>query len=208
MTIPFVLVDQFYFCMLQPIRLDFSEKFIFELDLSSYSFKITCILLRQVISLNKMVVLAAKFTILIPWSIICILLILLSASMKLASTLARIMYNSIESERPRWTPRIRVKGLYGRPFILILDWMLVYPTSIMWMNLFPYPNFCKAEKIKFQWKSNQSNSKGFEKILINIYYTERFLFGLLGTSIVSRINRLFYCSIFNSSWLVFTYYYI
>ena len=34
----------------------------------SYSLKITCILLRQVISLKKMVVLSVKFTILISWS--------------------------------------------------------------------------------------------------------------------------------------------
>ena len=52
------------------------EKFIFELDASSYSFKITCILSRQVISLKKMVVSSAKFTILISWSPICIPLIL------------------------------------------------------------------------------------------------------------------------------------
>ena len=52
------------------------EKFIFELDASSYSFKITCILSRQVISLKKMVVSSAKFTILISWSPICVPLIL------------------------------------------------------------------------------------------------------------------------------------
>ena len=34
----------------------------------SYSLKITCILLRQVISFKKMVVLSVKFTILISWS--------------------------------------------------------------------------------------------------------------------------------------------
>ena len=56
----------------------------------------TCILLRQVISLKKMVVLSAKFTILISWSPICIPLILLSALMRLASTSAAILYNSME----------------------------------------------------------------------------------------------------------------
>ena len=71
------------------------EKFIFELDASSYSFKITCILSRQVISLKKMVVSSAKFTILISWSPICIPLILLLALMKLASTSAAIMYKTI-----------------------------------------------------------------------------------------------------------------
>ena len=72
------------------------EKFIFELDASSYSFKINCILSKQVISLKKMVVSSAKFTILISWSPICIHLILLLAFMKLASTSATIMYKSIE----------------------------------------------------------------------------------------------------------------
>ena len=76
------------------------EKFIFELDASSYSFKITCILSRQVISLKKMVVLSAKFTILISWSPICIPLILLLELMKLASTAATIMYKSIENRHP------------------------------------------------------------------------------------------------------------
>ena len=31
-----------------------------------------------------------------------------------------------------------------RPFILILDWMLENATSVMGMNLPPYPNFCKT----------------------------------------------------------------
>ena len=53
------------------------EKFTLELDASSCSFKITFILLRQVIYFKKMVVSLAKFTILIPWSHICIPLILL-----------------------------------------------------------------------------------------------------------------------------------
>ena len=55
------------------------EKFTFDLDTSSYRFKITCILLRQVIPLKKMVVSSAKFTILILWSPICIPLFLLLA---------------------------------------------------------------------------------------------------------------------------------
>ena len=60
-----------------------------------YSLKITCILLRQVISLKKMVVLPVKFTILISWPPICIPLILLSALMRLASTSAAVLYNNL-----------------------------------------------------------------------------------------------------------------
>ena len=48
------------------------EKLIFELDASLYSFKITFSLSRQIISLNKMVVLTANFTILILWFPFCI----------------------------------------------------------------------------------------------------------------------------------------
>ena len=55
-----------------------SEKFVFELDASSYSFKITCILLRQATSLKEMVVSSAKFTTLISWSTICVPLILIN----------------------------------------------------------------------------------------------------------------------------------
>ena len=128
----------------------FIEKFIFELDASSYSFEITCILSRQVISLTKMVVSSAKFTILISWPPICIPLIFLLALMKLASTSAAIMYKSIENKHKWQTSRVRVKGSDRRSFILILDWILVYTSSTMWMNLSPYPNLWKAEKLKSQ----------------------------------------------------------
>ena len=122
------------------------EKFIFELSAFSYSFEITCIPLRQVIYPKKMVMLSAKFTNFISWSPICTPLILLSASMKLASTWPALIYDTDESGHPWRTPCIRVKGSDRRPFILILDWMLVYATSIVRMNFFPYPAFCKTEK--------------------------------------------------------------
>ena len=94
-------------------------------------FKITCIPLKQAISLNKkMVVLSANFTILMSLSLIYIPLILVSALMKLASTLASILYKSMESRHP-WKTNIRVKGSDRRPFILILDSILVYATLII-----------------------------------------------------------------------------
>ena len=126
------------------------EKFIFELKAYSYSFKITCILLRQVISPKKMVMSSAKFTNLISWSPICTPLILSSASMELASTSAALIYNTDESGHPWRTPCIRVKGSNRRPFISILDWTLVYATLIVRMNFSPYPTFCKTENAKFQ----------------------------------------------------------
>ena len=112
-TILVVLVDQFYFHMYhQPINPWLFEKIIFwDLCIFAFSYgsKITCILLRQVVSLKKMVVLSAKFTILISWSSSCIPLIPLSALMRLASTSVAIFYKSMESIHP-WRTHIRVKG--------------------------------------------------------------------------------------------------
>ena len=128
----------------------FFEKFFFELDASSYSFKITCVLLRQVRSLRKIVVTSAKFTILISWSPIYIPLIPLLVLIKLASTSAALMYKSIDCRHPWQTSCVRVKGSARRPFILILDWILVYTSLTMWKNLSPYPNLYKAEMLKSQ----------------------------------------------------------
>ena len=61
------------------------EKFIFGLE-ASYSFKITCILLRQVIFLKKNRGVISKIYCLVSWSSICTRLILVSALMKMAST--------------------------------------------------------------------------------------------------------------------------
>ena len=97
-----------------------------------------------------MVVSSAKFTISISWSPICIPLILLLVLIKLASTLATISYNNMENRHPWQTPRIRVKGSGTMPFILILDWILAYKSSTMWMNLSPYPNLWKGENLKSQ----------------------------------------------------------
>ena len=132
----------------------------------SYSFKIILIVLRQVISLlKKMVVLSAKLTILISWSPVCIPLILLSVLMKFASTSAAILYNSLESTHT-WETNLRVKGSHRRPFILILDSILVYATSIMRMNLSPYPNLYKAENIK-------STLRILQKDFYSVYLTHQ-----------------------------------
>ena len=127
-----------------------------------------------------MVVLSAKFTILISWSPICIPLILLSAFMKLTSTSGAILYNSMESRHP-WRTNIRVKGSDRRLLFLILYSILVYATWIMWMNLSPYPNLCKVEKtksalralkkdylfIQFIWLVNYvTNSTVYSKVIL------------------------------------------
>ena len=127
-TIPVGQVDELYFYMHYPIKAWLLGKIIFKLISFSYSLKITCILLRQVISLKKMVVLSVKFNILISWSPFCIPLILLSALMRLASISAAVLYNNLDSWH-YWQTHIGVKGSNRRPFILILDSILVYATS-------------------------------------------------------------------------------
>ena len=103
---------------------------------------------------RKIVMLSAKLTILISWSPICTTLILLLALMKLASTSVAVMYNSMENRQPWQTCQVRVKGSDKRPFILVLHWILVYASSTMLMNLSPYLNLWKAEKLKSQWILN------------------------------------------------------
>ena len=85
MTIPFVLFAN---------KAWLFEKFIFEPEASN-SFKITCILVTQAISLKKNGGVISKIFCLILWSPICTPLILVSASVKMAGTSATVTYNSI-----------------------------------------------------------------------------------------------------------------
>ena len=95
------------------------EKFIFEPE-AFYSFKMACILVRQVISLKKNGGFISKIYCLILWSPICTPLILVSASVKMTGTSATITYKSgtslYESGHPWRTPHIRLKGSDRRPF--------------------------------------------------------------------------------------------
>ena len=75
------------------------RKFIFELE-ASYSFKTTCILVRQVISLKKNDGFIGKIYCLISWSRICTPLILASASKKMASTSTKVIFNSMRVDTP------------------------------------------------------------------------------------------------------------
>ena len=72
--------------------------FIFELE-ASYSFKITCILVRQAISLNKNGGVISKIYCLVSWSPICTLILVL-ALMKMASTSTTVIYNSMRVDAP------------------------------------------------------------------------------------------------------------
>ena len=103
------------FYMTKPISLRLFEKFIFQLK-AFYSFKITCILVRQVISLKKNGGVISKIYCLILWSPISPPLILLSASVKMAGTSGTKTYKSNDSVHPWRTPNIRVKGSHMKPF--------------------------------------------------------------------------------------------
>ena len=145
------------------------EKFIFELDASSYSFKITCILLRQVISLKKMVVSWAKFTILISCSPICILLILLLAWIKLASSSAAIIYKSIGNRHSWQTSCVRVKGSNRRLFLCFSFRLDIGVYIFNHVNEFvSYPNLCKAENLK-----SQSSLRILQKDFYSVYLTHQ-----------------------------------
>ena len=74
------------------------EKFIFALE-ASYSFKITCILVRQEISLKKNGAISKIYG-LVSWSPICTPLILLSALMKMAIISTAVIYNSMRVDTP------------------------------------------------------------------------------------------------------------
>ena len=113
-----------------------------------------------------MVVSSAKVTILISWSPICISLIILSALMKLTSTSIAIIYNSMESRRP-WQTCIMVKWSHRRLFISILDSILVYHVN----------EFVSLSKLMQSRKDKISSND----------ITERLLFSLFDTSIMSQI---------------------
>ena len=119
-----------------------------------------------------MVVLSAKFTILISWSPICIPLILLSALMKLASTSATILYNSMESRHP-WRTNTRIKGSDRRSFVFIFRF-----------DIGAY-NFNRVNEFVFISKLTQSRKDKINSKDI----TERFLFSLCDSSIMTQIVK-------------------
>ena len=77
----------------------FSEKFIFEIE-TSYSFKITCTLVRQLMPLKKNCGVIGKIYCLISWSPICTPLILVSGSVEMKGTSATVIDNSIRVDTP------------------------------------------------------------------------------------------------------------
>ena len=132
----------------------------------------------QVISLKKMVVLSAKFAILIYYLMVSYLYSFnpFIGINETSKYLAPTIYNSTENRHPWQTPCVRVKGSDRRPFISILDWIMVYASSTMWMNLSPYPNLWKAETMWMNffpypnlWKAEKLKSQSTLKILGKIF---------------------------------------
>ena len=121
-----------------------------------------------------MVMLSAKLTILISWSPICIPLILSLVLMKLASTSAAIMYNSMENKHAWQTHQVRVKG---------------------WQEAF-YFNFrldigvCIFNHVnEFVSISDFKESRKVKILIYSKYITERFLFSLLDTSFIQQVGE-------------------
>ena len=102
--------------------------------------------------------------------------------MKLASTSAAILYKSMDSRHP-WRTHIKVKGSDMRPFILILDSILVYELVYeIYVN-----EFVSTSEL-MQSKKDQINSKDI---------TERFLFSFFDSSIlIQLVERLWTVKLF------------
>ena len=86
---------------------------------------------KRVIFVNKNGGVMSKIYCLISWFPISTPLILVSASLKMASVSVAVIYDSTESGHPWRTLHVSVKESGRRPFTLALDWVLVYPTLII-----------------------------------------------------------------------------
>ena len=123
------------------------EKFTFEVDASSCSFKITCILSRQVISLQEdggIVTKTDYLNLMVSYLYSFNPFIGIN---KLTSTSAAIMYDSIENKQPCQNPPVRVNRSNRRLFTLILGLDI---GVCIFNHLSTYPNLRKAEKLKSQ----------------------------------------------------------
>ena len=86
------------FYMTQPIRLGILQ--ILSLIEAFYSFKVTCILVTQIISHKRNGCVISKIYCLILWSPMCTLLIHVSESVKITGTSATVTYNSMRVDTP------------------------------------------------------------------------------------------------------------
>ena len=100
------------------------EKFLFELE-AFYGFKITCILVRQVIFLLKK---WWRYQQNLLFNFMVSYLYLFNPCISISENgryLSPVTYNSMKVDTP------------GELLILLLDWILVYATSVLQMNLPP-----------------------------------------------------------------------
>ena len=123
--IPFILFYQFFFLYDLACKAWILEKFIFELE-ASHGFKITCILVSQETSLKRNGGVISKTYWLILWSY----LYSFSRCININEN-GKYLNHSKLSYR---NSHISVKVSDRRLLVLVLDWILVYTISNMWMN--------------------------------------------------------------------------
>ena len=111
--------------------------------------------------------LSVKLTVLFSWPPICMPLILLLALMKLASTSAAIMYNSMEDRHPWQTPLVKLKGSDRKPFFfqIRLDigvYIFDYANEFIFIS-----EIMQSRKVKIPISSKDIT----EKILFSLFVT-------------------------------------
>ena len=107
------------------------ERQILEISSKHFFFFLFEFPVKRVIFVNKNGGVMSKIYCLISWFPISTPLILVSASLKMASVSVAVIYDSTESGHPWRTLHVSVKESGRRPFTLALDWVLVYPTLII-----------------------------------------------------------------------------
>ena len=121
-------------------------KFIYELEAFSYSVRMGLSLAKQLMSLQKMSVSSAKFTILISWSPVCTPLIPCHYHWNWCQSWLQQQTETWRVGNPAKLPTWwGYRGQRGKHSFLFLDWIL----------------FCTVHirQIKFSWKSRNGNKK-------------------------------------------------
>ena len=91
----------------------------------------------------------------------------------MVSTSSALLYNKMESRHP-WRTHVRVKGSDRRPFILVLDSILVYATCVIQFNwCMQYVNEPVSISELMQSKKDKINSKDIAKNFYSVYLTHQ-----------------------------------
>ena len=133
---PSILIQNYHLsCFISSFLYDLAnkagvfEKFISEIE-TSFSFKISCILLRQLIPLKKWWCYHQNLL----FNFIVSYLHSFNPCISISEDGRYLSHSNIEqseSGNPWGTPHLRLKGSDRRTFFLVLDWILVYGTSIL-----------------------------------------------------------------------------